>query len=63
MSKRKVYLTTDAHARLCVMGVMNSRGEFLCSRRYDTCETELIKHVEDVGTNKKILAIEEGPLA
>jgi len=63
MSKKKVYLTIDAHARRSVMGVMNSRGEFLYSRRFNTCETELIKHVKDVGVSKKIMAIEEGPLA
>jgi transposase len=63
MSKKTVYLTIDAHARHCVMGVMNSRGDFLYSRRFNTCETELIKHVEDIGASRKILAIEEGPLA
>jgi len=63
MGKKKVYLTIDAHARHCVIGVMNSQGEFLYSHRFDTCETELIKNVEDVGVSKKIMAIEEGPLA
>jgi transposase len=63
MSKKQVYLTIDAHARHCVLGVMNSRGAFLYSCRFATCEKELIKNVKEIGAQKKIMAIEEGPLA
>ena len=63
MSMKQVYLTIDAHARNCVMGSMNTRGEFLKSWRFKTCEKELIKHVEVINARKKILAVEEGPLA
>ncbi len=62
MSKKQVYMAIDAHARHCVLGVMNCRGNFLYSNRFTTCETELIKNVKDVDAGKKILAIEEGPL-
>ena len=62
MSKKQVYLSIDAHARHCVLGIMNCRGNFLYSIRFTTCETELIKNVKDVEAGKKILAIEEGPL-
>jgi len=63
MSKRKVYLSIDAHARHCVLGVMSCTGTFLYSSRFDTCEKELIKNIKSVDAGRKILAIEEGPLA
>ena len=63
MSMKQVYLAIDAHARNCVLGSMNIRGEFLKSWRFPTCEKELIEHVEDINACKKILAVEEGPLA
>lgn len=63
MSMRKVYLAIDAHARHCVLGSMNSRGEFLQSWRFPTSEKELIHHVEAIDAGIKTLAIEEGPLA
>jgi len=63
MSKRKVYLSIDAHARHCVLGVMSCTGTFLYSSRFVTCEKELIKNIKSVDAGKKILAVEEGPLA
>jgi len=48
MSKRKVYLSIDAHARHCVLGVMSCTGTFLYSNRFDTCEKELIKSIKSV---------------
>lgn len=63
MSQRKVYLSIDAHARHCVLGVMSCTGTFLYSSRFDTCEKELIKNIKSVDAGRKILAIEEGPLA
>jgi transposase len=62
MSKRKVYLAIDAHARNCVLGCMDAGGEFERSWRFPTCERELIRHVEEVDAGEKRLAIEEGPL-
>lgn len=63
MSMKRVYLAIDAHARHCVLGSMNSRGEFLETRTFVTGETELIRHIEAIDARTKILAIEEGPLA
>ena len=63
MSKRKVYLSIDAHARHCVLGVMSCTGTFLYSSRFDTCEKELIKNIKSVDAGRKILVVEEGPLA
>ena len=63
MSKRKVYLSIDAHARHCVLGVMSCTGTFLYSNSFDTCEKELIKNIKSVDAGRKILAVEEGPLA
>ena len=63
MSKRKVYLSIDAHARHCVLGEMSCTGIFLYSSRFDTCEKELIKNITSVDAGRKILAVEEGPLA
>lgn len=42
---------------------MNTRGEFLRTWTFVTCETELIKHIEAIDARQKILAIEKGPLA
>jgi transposase len=63
MSMKRVYLAIDAHARHCVLGSMNTRGEFLGTRTFATCETELIRHIEAIDARTKIVAIEEGPLA
>jgi uncharacterized phage-associated protein len=63
MSTKLVYLAIDSHARHCVLGCMNSRGEFLRTWSFVTCETQLIKHIEGIDARHKILAIEEGPLA
>lgn len=59
---KKVYLAIDAHARHCTLGKMDARGKFERSWTFPTSEKELIKHVESIEA-KKILAIEEGPLA
>ncbi len=63
MSKKKAYLSIDAHARHCTLGCMNARGKFERSWTFATSEAKLIKHVEAIEAGKKILAIEEGPLA
>lgn len=63
MTTRKVYLAIDAHARNSVLGSMDARGEFERSWRFKTCESEFVKHVKAIDAGKKLLAIEEGPLA
>ena len=50
MRMKRVYLAIDAHARNCVLGCMNSQGEFLRSWRFETCEKELIKHIKTINT-------------
>jgi len=62
MSYKKAYMAIDAHARNCVLGHMNARGEFQRSWRFPTCEQELIRHIEGVDAGIKILAIEESTL-
>ena len=63
MSKKKVYLSIDAHARHCTLGAMDARGKFQRTWTFRTCESELIRHVKGIDAGKKIIAIEEGPLA
>ncbi len=63
MSKKKVYLAIDAHARNCVLGSMSARGEFDRTWRFPTSEQGLISHVDGIEAGTKLLAIEEGPLA
>jgi transposase len=62
MSKRKVYLAIDAHARHCTLGSMDGRGKFQRSWTFKTSEKELIRHVGGFNGQYNILAIEEGPL-
>lgn len=63
MSKGKVYMAIDAHARNCVLGHMSGSGDFQGSWRFKTSEKELIRHVKGVEAGRKLLAIEEGSLA
>ena len=61
--RRKIYLAVDAHARRCVLGHMNSRGQYLGDCQFPTEESELIRHVVRIEAQKKVLAVEESPLA
>lgn len=63
MTHRKVYMAIDVHARHCVLGTMDGRGNFLRSIRFETTEKELIRNVSEVQAGTKILTLEEGPLA
>lgn len=60
---KTVYLAIDGHARHSTLGSMNGRGEFQRSWTFNTTEAELVRHVKGIRANRKILAIEEGPLA
>lgn len=62
MSKKKVYMAIDAHARNCVLGCMSAKGEFQRTWTFKTGERELIRHVDGVEAGTKLLAIEEGTL-
>jgi len=53
----------DAHPRHSVLGYMNKNGDYLDDWRFRTTELELIEHVKRVEARRKILAIEEGPMA
>jgi hypothetical protein len=59
---KEAYLAIDAHARNCVLGVMDENGRYLDDWRFATTESELIRHVTAVKAAQKRLAIEEGPL-
>lgn len=63
MKLKVAYLGLDAHAHRCVLGYMNPQGEYLEDWRFATTEAELIRHVQKVPAQKKLLALEEGPLA
>lgn len=62
MSRKKVYMAIDAHARNCTLGCMSAGGEFQRSWTFKTSEKELVRHIEGVEAGRKLLAIEEGPL-
>lgn len=63
MSCKKVYMAIDAHARNCVQGFMDARGEFQRTWRFKTCERQLVEHIKLVEAGTKLMAVEEGPLA
>lgn len=60
---KEAYMALDAHARRCVLGVMDESGRYLDDWQFPTAESELIRHVVAVKAPHKRLAIEEGPLA
>jgi hypothetical protein len=60
---KEAYMAIDAHARRCVLGVMDESGRSLDDWQFPTTESELIRHVVAVKSPHKRLAIEEGPLA
>ena len=61
---RKVaYLGMDVHARNSMLGDMNGAGKFLCNVQFSTSEQNIIAAIKTVRAKKKILAVEEGPLA
>ena len=63
MSKSKAYIALDAHARNCVLGWRNGRGEFQGFERFETSEKELVEHVGQVPADTKIVTVEESTLA
>jgi transposase len=60
---KEAYMAIDAHARRCVLGVMEESGRYLDDWQFPTTESELIRHVAAVKAPHKRLAIEESPLA
>ena len=57
------YLSLDAHARHCTLGLMNQDGTYLDTWRFSTSEAELIEHLVSIKAKHKVLTLEEGPLA
>jgi len=60
---KETYMAIDAHARRCVLGVMDESGRYLGDWQFPTTESELVRHVVAVKAARKRLALEEGPLA
>lgn len=60
---KEAYMGLDAHARHCVLAVMDETGQVCGDWRFATTETELIRHVEAVKATTKRLAVEENGLA
>ena len=63
MSSSKAYIALDAHARNCVLGWRNGRGEFQGFERFETSEKELVERVGRVPADTKIARVEESTLA
>ena len=63
MTKKKVYIGIDVHARNSVLVSMDGRGNYSGSIQFPTTETELTNHVKTIDAGKKIVAIEESTLA
>ena len=61
--RKVVYLGLDAHVRSCVLASMGSRGKLLFNERFSTSESALKSQLVAVKAHKKILALEESPLA
>ena len=61
--RKVVYLGLDAHVRSCVLAGMDSRGKLLFNERFSTSELALKSQLVAVKAHKKILALEESPLA
>ena len=61
---RKIaYLALDVHVRSCVLGDMDSNGNFRGTQRFATSEQNIIHALKTVKAKEKYLAIEEGTLA
>ena len=63
MTAKKSYIGIDAHARNSVMGWRDGRGKYQGAQRFETSESNLLKHLQDIPAQEKHLTIEEGPLA
>lgn len=60
---RKIaYLALDVHVRRCVIGEMDSNGNFRGTQRFATSEQNIIHALKAVKARQKYLVIEEGTL-
>ena len=58
-----VYLALDVHVAHTVLGQMDAKGTFLGSRRFATTAEELTAALRSLQARRKLLTLEEGPLA
>ena len=58
-----LYLGLDAHARLCVLALMNASGRVIGTEAFSTSEAALVQAVSDAPARIKYLAVEESALA
>jgi len=63
MRRSKAYIAVDVHARHCVMGWRNGRGQWQGAEGFDTSERELLEHVAKIPAVVKIVTVEESTLA
>jgi len=61
--KKIAYLGMDVHQNHCVLGEMDSTGEFRGTSTFPTSETRIIHALESVKAKEKMLTLEEGNLA
>ena len=61
--RKLVYLALDAHVSHCVFGGMDMRGKLLFCDRFPTSESALICHIAAVKARRRLLVLEESPLA
>jgi hypothetical protein len=54
---KETYMAIDAHARRCVLGVMDESGRYLGDWQFPTTESELVRHVAAVKAPHKRLAV------
>lgn len=57
------YLGMDVHARHCVLGDMDSNGNFKGNQSFSTSEQNIIKALKNVKAKRKYLTLEESNLA
>jgi len=53
----------DVHARNCVMGWRNGRGQWQSAERFETAEKALLAHLAKIPADVKIVTVEESTLA
>ena len=61
--KKIAYLGMDVHQNHCVLGEMDSTGEFRGTSTFPTSETRIIHALESIKAKEKVLTLEEGNLA
>ena len=61
--KKIAYLGIDVHARHCVLGHMDSNGNFIGNKTFTTSEQNIVKALKAVKAKEKYLALEESNLA